>query len=114
MVGRGLSRAPFGVAMSCTSDYAPFLVASIASFRRHNACVPIVVFVDEDIPGLDRLAGKLGFHIRGGGPVGGRPAGGALTTAVRARRLKITAVARVPFELAMYLDSDTLVQDDVE
>jgi hypothetical protein len=111
-----MSAPGFGVTMTCTAGYAPFLAAAIASLRRYNDRVPVRVLVDE---GGAELLRKVADDLRmdlvcvRSENTGVYPNTGPNGEWIQSRLLKTTAIADAPFDLVLSLDSDILLCDDV-
>jgi hypothetical protein len=106
----------FGVIMTCTAAYAPFLVASAATLRRHNTTTPVVVVSDPT--GVERVApvaDRLGIELVRAEPrwmeTVRSPDGEA--ERIRSRLMKIESLAAASFDPVLYLDCDTIVRDDI-
>ncbi|MFJ4963919.1 hypothetical protein ACIP6P_15945 [Streptomyces sp. NPDC088729] len=99
-------RSDFGVVFAATRSHVPFAMASISSLRAHSPSVPVRLVVDAPDERAEAAARRLRVE---------------LVTAplavenefIRSRLLKIGAIGSAPFDDILYIDSDTLLLDDV-
>lgn len=102
--------------MTVTADFTPYLIAAAASLRRHNTEVPVRVLADPQAADLLReAAGPLAIDVVPTGSAGGRSgvAEDPREQLIQSRLAKITGLVESPFDPTLYLDADTILQDDI-
>ncbi|MEU7575483.1 hypothetical protein [Micromonospora sp. NPDC049240] len=102
--------------MTVTADFAPYLTAAVASLRRHNSETPVRVLADPQAAELLReVAVPLAIEVVPTGPAGRRNGSPQhpQEQLIQSRLAKITGLVESPFDPTLYLDSDTILQDDI-
>lgn len=112
---RARATSRFGIGLATTSSFVPFVVAAVASLRRHNVDVPVTVYVDQPDPELLRVAPILDMTVDAG-PASTQEAydrDGSEREWTASRLVKIQSLLRMEHEPYLYLDADTIVVGDI-
>ncbi|MEV6421258.1 hypothetical protein [Streptomyces sp. NPDC051662] len=99
-------RSDFGVVFAATHSHVPFAMASISSLRRYSPSVPVRLVVDVSDERAEAAARRLRVELVVA-PLA------VEDEFIRSRLLKIGAIGSAPFDDILYIDSDTLLLDDV-